>query len=1414
MAAKQYSLYCRYRRLKRGAIATASSAAKGLLRVLYRRQLGRGGLRKRQPFDLGFVLPTTAMLLVVVSLSVGAMVLRAYDQTVQAGGDRQQQAVVNAASPAVDRAKAKLDYLFDRRTDPRLPAGVPHQDQLRRLLLNRSEPVLTLGEGDNTDPYTFPDETRLDVDGDGALDNAWRYRMATSSGANATVAYSILLHQPGAETSSVAQRAAQGAVRQAPSGHQTEGCRSRHAELAAAYADAGWTADLAHPSRYRKNIQVDVYVLPDRAGQPVATLELQQERQVQQGFPWAAWFQDDLELSSEEPLVLNGAFHTEGSLIMSDDTVALLPASAPASCLSGPGAARLTTGHAGSAGHYEGYGIAGSLERDRFGGSTRLYDQSGSTLELSTSTDTLGHAPQRLSDLLLDPLTQLMEGRQGYRSPEVTRQGSDRSASPDAQGVGDRLYAKGEDLPPARDRFRADDRYGPEATVGGRLIPGKIGEPIDGDRLLNGPAPLSDERLTRNAPANTGVDEKEVGLDGYWERRARLEGLRIIVGQRLELQSPLSPGSHCPSNAHRRCHEARQRRSLRDALAAVQATLLYPAQDPDPDRPVACLLSVVHPGTAATLAASSAFSDRSMLLRDYLPTGFYTGKPIVTDLFSGQGTNGWEYAALPAAVETEADFERAIAAPAPLGKALRNLAHFAGDPLGGSPSFTPPSDGAAQVHPYPLLAAWGDFSLLRRILEGLDRSRASYRQLSPADKATLHSAACSLGVLAYNVGYLTQFTYPDPAAMPVAMEQLIAALHEADASAFDSPQAVLAALRRRDAPLSPDVITLAETIALKAQVQRDRRWGFALGTVNGPEVLDPALQALSPREPAFPALQYLFPPLGGAVEDSPTSGSPAPGSPWRDDYIAQLNQGWRYQAIDVGDEATLKAIAVAPRPLAHWRLPHQPAPPGPSLSDRALYLTCQGAVCGGAAGRVRLAIKEAALFDGREMLMARVLDLDLDQLRSSPVLGHSWLPDSGIVYGFREDAVREDAINRPAQQPWSACGQYRALVAPAGGCATNAVFAAGSSHDPPLGDRAISPKPIDGLSDPDRRPYGFRLRNGARLSRESSPPAFQARGLSFVTDNPVYVMGPFNLHQAAGCRGNCPLEEFRELLPAQRPYRPREFYRRHTRDPRFADPQQDDWRASEIVADSVTVLSEQFCDGSVEDTWATAGMAQPRLSRDTMTAYGCRNRDRRTSFLNQNRPRSRPPTPGDTTSPWQRAIPSDPSSPIVISPQGNPVLKDGADYAGAYSQFSHPKALIRARPQTVNALVVSGGAPSRKHQSSGGLLGQLRRLEHWESLTFNGAWVQLGVSRYATAPLDQDAWEPRSRPQRAKYSQYQALEQPHWRYDVGLQYVSAPPFARQFETVAANPRSELYSTPAANDPYLLLLCRAATDRCR
>jgi hypothetical protein len=304
--------------------------------------------------------------------------------------------------------------------------------------------------------------------------------------------------------------------------------------------------------------------------------------------------------------------------------------------------------------------------------------------------------------------------------------------------------------------------------------------------------------------------------------------------------------------------------------------------------------------------------------------------------------------------------------------------------------------------------------------------------------------------------------------------------------------------------------------------------------------------------------------------------------------------------------------------------------------------------------------KDSVFYDGREAMAVRALNIDLALLTNNVsgqarglINGDTWLPagigenrEGGIFYAFREDAVREDAIARPplgtfdsyltswrnrnARGDLGSAGIMNAGQ-PGRGTANNQTV-----WDPPVSDQNLSPKPVDYYADPDRRPYGFRLRNGAVLARGGFNPNDAIFGLSFVSDNPVYIQGDFNLHQTGDGRR---LEEFTTLLefdPQTGLYS--NFYGRLRRDEdrRFARAAQDLWRPSDVLGDSVNILSADFCDGSIDDGFVqdatlngggTSFVADRNYQGSPQRAsaprrnehYGCSgsNLGANTSFLNQ-----------------------------------------------------------------------------------------------------------------------------------------------------------------------------------------------------
>ncbi|MFQ3585078.1 MAG: type II secretion system protein, partial [Cyanobacteriota bacterium] len=295
-------------------------------------------------------------------------------------------------------------------------------------------------------------------------------------------------------------------------------------------------------------------------------------------------------------------------------------------------------------------------------------------------------------------------------------------------------------------------------------------------------------------------------------------------------------------------------------------------------------------------------------------------------------------------------------------------------------------------------------------------------------------------------------------------------------------------------------------------------------------------------------------------------------------------------------------------------------------------------------------------------MAVRALNVDLALLTNNVnnqanglIGGDTWLPagieenrEGGIFYAFREDAVREDAIARPPlgnfagyQTAWrnnNARGELGSAGVMNAGQPGRGTVNNQTVWDPPVSNvppdnTGLSPKPVDYYADPDRRPYGFRLRNGAVLRRGGLNPDEAIFGLSFISDNPVYIQGDFNLHQDAN--GNR-LEEFTNLLTFGGDGLYNNFYGRlrQNENANFARALGDLWRPTDILGDSVNILSSDFCDGSIDDGLIQDGTLNGGGSsfvanRDYQSGrasaprrnqyYGCTgpNLGANTSFLNQ-----------------------------------------------------------------------------------------------------------------------------------------------------------------------------------------------------
>ncbi|MEM9771157.1 MAG: hypothetical protein AAF889_06095, partial [Cyanobacteria bacterium P01_D01_bin.73] len=603
--------------------------------------------------------------------------------------------------------------------------------------------------------------------------------------------------------------------------------------------------------------------------------------------------------------------------------------------------------------------------------------------------------------------------------------------------------------------------------------------------------------------------------------------------------------------------------------------------------------------------------------------------------------------------------------------------------------------------------------------------------------------------------------------------------------------------------------------------------------------------ALCPVEAKYPSLYYLFPTAehdfksDRVATDTVTLGAlPDPLVDTTDETVevtyTQPKTGLDEKYLDtfltdsevasiiggkVFAEVDPAAIAIKPKELGGWRIPVDQGVTPPSDCSASAPVCAESSLVAfqGTSGATLTyhhpAMMDAAFFGSRDLLVTRTLDLDVNMLRDadnspSEITPDTWIPfgnvedslDGGIVYGFREDSLREDAIARPASTTWT---NYLTNPESVG---TRMRVQSFPGQDPPINDvTGISPKPVDYYPDPDRRVHGFRLRNADTVRRQGGGPEDENLfGLSFISDNALYTKGDLNFHQSGGN----PVEEFTNALAADYS----NFYSRTNLDSTFANPAQDDWRPVELLADIVTPLSNNFCEGSVQDTLSPLGI-------DIQGLYGCSTADGNTlytSFTNNDRPNDLVP-PSD----WWHENRFDMMSPTAVDFAGR-VLRRLNGAASRYSSDAYeiPSTatnsnarrgeISKAVETTVNAVFVSGIGPSRFNQSYGGLHNFLPLLEEWGDIPMNiaGAFLQLSFRTSSTGPYDSDAWETNLPDvQRREFLTYYRPPERRWGYDVGLQYAPAGPIASRFVTLG-DTRSEFYGEPAADDPYICLLRKA------
>ncbi|MGB7894658.1 MAG: hormogonium polysaccharide biosynthesis protein HpsA, partial [Microcoleus sp.] len=352
--------------LLRRIAGVTRSGAKRLMRAMLQTLMAMGR-RARLPVA-GFVLPTVTMVLLVVILLTVAITLRSFDRANTARNVRVNQQVLAAATPALDRAKAKIQYMLDQ-TGGR---GTPSDEDL----------YLTANPIGGTDYYTFGDEKRIklqyNLNGTGgispdlgvnapnfnletneSINTAWRYPVDTNNDGkfDTFTLYGIFFRTPPRDDDKNSPTVGEFLRPRKPLEARTPPmsvaglnpkCLQGGGTAASLAGDSGW---YRLDGKLKKSFFVYTVNVPITDTEATAlgsnyqkftgtssisALEYQQDQIRIPIANNAVVYEDDLEISPGPPLNLNGRLFTNSNLLVSGaadpNSIKLYQVSSPESC--------------------------------------------------------------------------------------------------------------------------------------------------------------------------------------------------------------------------------------------------------------------------------------------------------------------------------------------------------------------------------------------------------------------------------------------------------------------------------------------------------------------------------------------------------------------------------------------------------------------------------------------------------------------------------------------------------------------------------------------------------------------------------------------------------------------------------------------------------------------------------------------------------------------------------------------------------------------------------------------------------------------------------------------------------------------------------------------------------------------------
>jgi type II secretory pathway pseudopilin PulG len=286
--------------------------------------------KQRSSVNAGFVLPTVAMVALVVVLMTTAILFRSFERAKHASNVRVNEAVLNAANPAIERAKAKIEQLFG---DSKLESSIPSDFSLEQVI------------NKNLNEFTFGDETQLKlVKEKETLQTVWKYPVDIDNNGkfDSYTLYGIYFRTP---ISNKARSVLEARTQPMDTGTVGTECQSFATTSGNLVSTYGW---YKVGEKLKKSIFVYTTTVPItdltklnsnkyetfRGNKGFVALEYQQDRERIPLSNNAVVYEDDLEIAPTEGISLNGRILTNGNLLTTrlSNPIKFYLVSSPKSC--------------------------------------------------------------------------------------------------------------------------------------------------------------------------------------------------------------------------------------------------------------------------------------------------------------------------------------------------------------------------------------------------------------------------------------------------------------------------------------------------------------------------------------------------------------------------------------------------------------------------------------------------------------------------------------------------------------------------------------------------------------------------------------------------------------------------------------------------------------------------------------------------------------------------------------------------------------------------------------------------------------------------------------------------------------------------------------------------------------------------